>query len=155
MTSRRVQYLNIQSVNAFRGLSNQTNVLLFLLFRNMLCHLSCIQHTCGVKEEKDLGEHFNSCLYMITPTSSKAVLFLYLRYAECLATHVWSLWHAFDDLKPNNNCKTKQHFFKITINTEPSYQSERISSKWELPHLCHPLTLKKVFNPKSVIFIYE
>ena len=87
MTSR-VQYLNIQSVNAFRGLSNQTNVLLFLLFRNMLCHLSCIKHTRGVKEEKDLGEHFNSCLYMITPTSSKAVLFLYLRDAECLATHV-------------------------------------------------------------------
>ena len=37
----------------------------FLLFRNMLCHLSLhTQHTRGVKEEKDLGEHFNSCLYM-------------------------------------------------------------------------------------------
>ena len=61
----------------------------FLLFRNMLCHLSLhTQHTRGVKEEKDLGEHFNSCLYMITPTSSKAFLFLYLRDAVCLATHV-------------------------------------------------------------------
>ena len=38
----------------------------------------------------------------------------------------------------------KQVFCSWENCTEPSYQSKRISSKWELPSLCHPLTQEKV-----------
>ena len=39
------------------------------------------------------------------------------------------------------------------ICTVPSYQSVRISSKWELPNLCHLLT-KKFYKPKSFFLLH-